>query len=317
MLDSPGDLPTPSRATSIIGGDLALTGEIDIAGDEYDDSIIGGGTLRVEGNVSATLPAFGTSRGHFQLSGNATLELDGTVSSNVTIGLTGDNNKLILKDAAGLSSSNIVDMDGTDISGIFAQDASAYTILTGVVGRAYTAYDYAYNSAGGMIASEFFGVTGRPYSSYEFEYDGAGTQTGTSYFFNITGKDYTGEELDKNAAGQTIRYHLYRLYGYELYHSRVQLQQRRSSGCDIQRRDSARLTRLGSGSYVAGQFEEVIYDLATGSHNIAGLVDGLTLTSIYNDRMKGGGQNETFLFGADYGRDVITDFATHATGDGP
>ncbi len=55
-----------------------------------------------------------------------------------------------------------------------------------------------------------------------------------------------------------------------------------------------------------------------GSHAITGLQDGVTLTSTASvaDTLTGGGASETFVFGAAFGHDTVTDLATHLSGLG-
>lgn len=55
-----------------------------------------------------------------------------------------------------------------------------------------------------------------------------------------------------------------------------------------------------------------------GTHTISGLADGGTLTSTpqINDTLIGGGAGETFVFGAGFGHDTVTDLASHLSGLG-
>ncbi len=59
-----------------------------------------------------------------------------------------------------------------------------------------------------------------------------------------------------------------------------------------------------------------IFNYNDGSHLITGYQNGLTLSSIFNDTMTGGGSSETFVLQAGFGHDAITDLSQHLTGAG-
>jgi hypothetical protein len=81
---------------------------------------------------------------------------------------------------------------------------------------------------------------------------------------------------------------------------------------------------INSETYNAKQVEDspgnalmaTTYYLANSGHVIVGAGNGLTLTSIFNDTMTGGGAADSFVFNAGFGQDTITDFAPHETGTG-
>ena len=75
-------------------------------------------------------------------------------------------------------------------------------------------------------------------------------------------------------------------------------------------------------TYYAYQVEEnasgalmmTTYDLNDGGHTIVGAQNGLTIDSLGNDKMEGGGSGETLILNAVYGHDTITDFVSYDTG---
>ena len=75
-------------------------------------------------------------------------------------------------------------------------------------------------------------------------------------------------------------------------------------------------------SYYAYQVEEnasgglmqMTYDLNNGGHAIVGAQNGLTINSLGDDTMTGGGSGETFVFNGVFGHDKITDFSNYTTG---
>jgi hypothetical protein len=81
-------------------------------------------------------------------------------------------------------------------------------------------------------------------------------------------------------------------------------------------------TDVTGASYYADQIEEnaqgalvqTTYDLNNGGHAIIGAQSDLTLTSVGDDVMTGGGSSETFVFNPIFGSDKITDFAAHDSG---
>ena len=59
-----------------------------------------------------------------------------------------------------------------------------------------------------------------------------------------------------------------------------------------------------------GKIEEVLYNL-DGTHTIDGMANDLTISSIGNDTITGGGSGETFVMAAGFGHDTITDLGTY------
>ena len=81
-------------------------------------------------------------------------------------------------------------------------------------------------------------------------------------------------------------------------------------------------TKVTGANYYSYQVEEnaqgalmqTTYDLNNGDHVLVGAQNGLTIASLGDDVMTGGGSSETFVFNPIFGADKITDFAAHDSG---
>jgi hypothetical protein len=120
----------------------------------------------------------------------------------------------------------------TDSIGETATLTASFTLVTGVSGQAYSAYQYNYNAgqyidavydytsvsgqpyasysvsvdaAGDTTAEDFYGVSGSAYSSYEYDYSN-GNFIGSKFFYTgVTGEAYAGSEYDYDGGGNVTR----------------------------------------------------------------------------------------------------------------
>ena len=147
----------------------------------------------------------------------------------------------------------------------------------------------------------------------------AGTYTGyEAYYTGITGQSYTGEEVDASSANKLEKV-VYTGMSSTPYSS---VEQDYIGGAVVD--TIYDFTKVTGASYDAYQVEEsaggaliqTTYDLNNGGHAIVGAENGLTITSIGNDGMTGGGSGETFVFNPIFGADKIADFAAHDSGAG-
>jgi hypothetical protein len=219
--------------------------------------------------------------------------------------------------------------------------------FTGVVGQGYSSYETDY--VGGVRSGSEYEYTAVPngaiYSSYEKDYNAAGAYVGEKFFYtSVAGKSYSGEEIDDDANGKLARdiltgvtgqgytsiekdYNAGTYVGDKEFFTGVTGQAYTGYEKDF---DSAGhlLDTIYGYANVKGQAyyayaiendangtkQEAFFDLNNGGHQIVGYRDGLTLHSIGDDKLTGGGAGEHFVFNGIYGHDEITDFATHDTG---
>jgi hypothetical protein len=217
--------------------------------------------------------------------------------------------------------------------------------FTGVSGQAYSGYEYDY--AGGLLVGTkyfFTNVTGQPYTGYEldldpsnritkyaftgvssqayaaYEYDyAAGAFTGSKYFYsNIAGQAYSGYETDLDAANHTTRQVFTGVSGqpyssYEYDYANGALTGSKYQFTNIMGQTYASYeTDLDASGGLAMQ----ILDNNDGGHRIVGFENNLTLNSIANDTITGGGTGETFAFTPGFGHAIVTDFYAHLVGTG-
>lgn len=217
--------------------------------------------------------------------------------------------------------------------------------FTGVSGQAYSAYEYDY--AGGLLTGSkyfftnvtgqpytgieidldaqnqvtkyaFTGVSGQAYTAYEYDYANGALAGSRYYFSNVVGQAYSGYEVDLDAANQVTRQVFtgvsgqpYSAFEYD-YAGGVLTGSRYQFTGVVGQAYSSYETDLDASSGLAMQTLNNI----DGSHRIVGFEDHLTIGSIANDTITGGGAGETFVFKPGFAQDTITDFAAHLSGTG-
>jgi hypothetical protein len=218
--------------------------------------------------------------------------------------------------------------------------------FTGVSGQAFTGYEVDLDVDGRLSRYVFTGVSGQPYSSYEYDYD-AGVLVGSRYFFTgVTGRPYTGYEVDLDTQGRAERYlftgvqgQAYSSYEYDLaagaligskyFFTGVTGQAYTSYEVDLDAHGALtgskyQFTGVSGQAYASyeldldasGKLALKTLNNNDGSHRIQGFADHLTIDSILDDTITGGGASETFVFKPGFAQDVITDFAAHLAGAG-
>ena len=199
--------------------------------------------------------------------------------------------------------------------------ASAFTgdkfFFTGITGQSYTGEEEDFDASGELSRVMITGVSGQGFSSLEEDYN-AGTYTGyKADYTGITGQSYTGEEVDVSAAGELQKV-VYTGMASTPYSS---VEQDYSAGAVT---DTVYdFTNVAGATYYADQVEQNVqgqlvqttFDLNDGGHTIIGAQNGLTIASLGDDKITGGGSGETFVFNALYGHDTITDFAANESSD--
>jgi hypothetical protein len=191
-------------------------------------------------------------------------------------------------------------------------------LITGVTGHSFVSYqeDYVdgllqatqyftpagqnrmdetdYGPTGGYLGERVTttGIQGQFYTTDEQDF-GANGHLWREVLSGVSGQPYTAIENDYNGAGA--------LTGVT-YDVSSALQDPYANG---------RVHYDASGN---SRWETVA--LENGGSQITGVADGVPLVSHGDDVMTGGGSSETFVLHAVFGADVITDFASHASGVG-
>ncbi len=198
-------------------------------------------------------------------------------------------------------------------AGQFTGDKFFFTDLRG---QPYTYEEEDYDANGQLTKAYMSGFTGQAYTALEEDYS-AGVYTGYKAFYDAPqGANYTTEEVDVNAADQIQKAVYTGMIGTP--YSTVEVDYNNGARADA----IYSFTNVTGATYNAYQVEEnasgalmqTTYDLNNGGHAIVGAQSGLTINSLGNDTMTGGGSGETFVFNGVYGQDTITDFANYATG---
>jgi hypothetical protein len=197
-------------------------------------------------------------------------------------------------------------------AGIYTEERLFYTQVSG---QSYTGAERDYDAQGKLIKLIETGVSGKPYTSIEWDYD-AGTLAGYKEFFTgIKGQIYNSQERDfsaTNALVSVIDTGIARAYSsVEFDYASGKLVDSIYDYTDVK----GQTYYADQVEYNANGVKELTtYDLNNGNHNIVGSASGLTLVSLGDDMMTGGGSGEHFVFNAIYGHDSITDFAAHDSG---
>jgi hypothetical protein len=209
---------------------------------------------------------------------------------------------------------------GLDYNSYWITDNSAgariSTTFYGVTGQPYTSYIINYDSAGKLANQHFFGFTGRPYTSDLITYDSSGSLTGQVLYQGTS--VYLADTVSTLANGETA-YNYYR--GSALAGKPYASYQADFSNGHLVEEDFLGVTNEPYSSYFylvdsAGHVASQTTTNTNGTHRIKGFENDVTLTSVHNDTMTGGGSSETFVLNPLYGQDTITDFASHDMGTG-
>jgi hypothetical protein len=193
--------------------------------------------------------------------------------------------------------------------------------VIGVTGQAYVSYQQDYVD-GLLRVSEYLSAAsaGAPYSLVETDYNYASAYVGEKLFtIGITGESFTGEEQDFDAAGVLRREVLTGVSGQSYTSIAYDYN---SSGApagvtyDVTNApgESYFVGELHYGASGALRWETA--ELENGGLQITGEANGARLFGHGDDVMTGGGSNETFVLGAIFGADAITDFSSHDSGAG-
>ena len=148
---------------------------------------------------------------------------------------------------------------------------------------------HAINEIQGPYALKVGGIQGQPYVSYLATYDSTG-QLAAQTEYKLNGNVYLS--FTQSVAGRITTDHYFNGNYFK----------GQSFGSE-----DVLFSRSGTA------IEKIFYNL-DGTHTIDGRANNLTLSSIGNDTITGGGSGETFVMSIGFGHDTITDLAPYISG---
>jgi pimeloyl-ACP methyl ester carboxylesterase len=189
-------------------------------------------------------------------------------------------------------------------------------LITGVTGHSFDSYQVDYVD-GLQAATEYFTPAGQN-QTVETDYSPTGAYLGERLTTTgIQGQFYTSDELDVGAHGHFWREILSGVSGQP--YTAVEDDY---NGAGTLTGVTYDVTSAPEDPYANGRVHDDASGnlqwetaaLENGGNQITGVADGVRLVSHGDDVMTGGGSSEKFVLNAIFGADVITDFASHASG---
>ncbi len=252
-------------------------------------------------------------------------------------------------DAAGTVSTIVTDAAGktTLIDKLFV-DKHHEVSTFGITGQAYTSQVQSFSAAWQLNAQSLLDAKGMVLEYDSFKYSAAGHMIFEQQDFadghhlqtshEVTGQAYSDAVMTFDAAWNLTKMTLTKpdgsLYanviGRVLADGSKELKYYDARGAlFLDQFDKKDGSHIQLGTTATGLFHAYEYDFDqnwkltqsvqnnnNGTNTVTGYGSGLTLhsTGLGNDFMTGGGSNETFVFGLDFGRETITDFIAEGSG---
>jgi Lipase (class 3) len=201
---------------------------------------------------------------------------------------------------------------------LLSKIAGSYDLLiTGVTGHSFDSYQEDYVE-GLLQATQYFARVSQN-QTVETDYGSAGAYLGQRVATGIQGQFYTTDEQDFGANGHLWREVLSGVSGQP--YTAIENDYNGAGALTGVTYDvsSAPQDPYANGRVhydASGNLRWETVALENGGNQITGVADGVRLVSHDDDVMTGGGSSETFVLNSVFGADVITDFASHASGAG-
>ena len=232
------------------------------------------------------------------------------------------------------------DFNGSSLTG------SKFVVTSVPNGAAYSSYELDYNAANVFVGTKFFfdlpgnfayqheeedfdasaslvavnysGVMGQAYSALDEQF-WSGRLTGYKiYYTNVLNAVYTAEELDVSAAGAVTRaaFEGFKNTPYSGIEENFQSGALVSVVYDFTLSSGGNAYAYQVTESAQGAVLQTTYDNVNGTHTTIGAANSQTLQSLGNDKMTGGGSQETFVLNPYFGHDKILDLGSHLSGAG-